>query len=427
MEKKAELVLDCYWLTKTRLKYLDSTSAYYNDYAIVIVPPGQDLSPFNKLLSPFTLIVWSLLLLCIIIGIVVIIVVRLHFKSFQNFLFGERVNYPILNIFIALLGGTQYRLPRTTFGRFLLMNFLLFSLNMRTLYQGSMFQIMQSNRKYSEMQSVDEIIASGFKFHILKTTSDLFSHHSSIKTRCDWFLRWLLTIFLKFKYFHRIVNITSQRREQMLTEIENPSFKGTVILGLYKILHRNFMNRDKFQLIICKERLMSISIVMYTQKNFYLTEALNEKISLFQAAGLIQYWHIYERKNFIDDSNPPKILTFHQLLGAFQILLCGCGISALVFIAEIIAKSKFNFLSMNLHKWMFLIFIEITINFNCSPKILKWQCDVITKAECCCWHLCCVAMLENDFNDVYASLNIHLVSMFSLKMNMHAHTRILLS
>lgn len=138
---------------------------------------------------------------------------------------------------------------------------------------------------------------------------------------------------------------------------------------------------------------MSISIVMYTQKNFYLTEALNEKISLFQAAGLIQYWHIYERKNFIDNSNPPKILTFHQLLGAFQILLCGCGISALVFIAEIIAKTKFNFLSLNLHKWMFLIFIEITINFNCSPKILKWQCDVITKAECnCCWHLCCVAM-----------------------------------
>lgn len=149
------------------------------------------------------------------------------------------------------------------------------------------------------------------------------------------------------------MNITSQRREQMLTEIEKPSFEGTVILGMYKILHRNFINRDKFQLIICKERLMSISIVMYTQKNFYLTEALNEKISLFQAAGLIQYWHIYERKSFIDDSNPPKILTFHQLLGAFQILLFGCGISLLVFITEIIAKSKFNFLSQHLHKWIY--------------------------------------------------------------------------
>lgn len=30
-------------------------------------------------------------------------------------------------------------------------------------------------------------------------------------------------------------------------------------------------------------------------------------------------------------------------------------------------------------------------------------------------------MLENDFNDVYASLNIHLVSMFSLKMHAHTH------
>lgn len=183
MDERADVAFDCYWLTKTRLLHLDSTSAYYNDYAIVIVPPGQDLSPFNKLLFPFTLIVWSLLLLCIVIGIVVIIVVQFHLKTLRNFVFGERVNYPILNILAALLGGTQNRLPRGTFGRFLLMNFLLFSLNIRTLYQGAMYQLMQSSRKYTELQSVDEIIANGFNFHVLKTTSDLFSHHSSIKLR----------------------------------------------------------------------------------------------------------------------------------------------------------------------------------------------------------------------------------------------------
>lgn len=183
MNDKADLAFDCYWLTKTRLKYFDSTSAYYNDYAIVIVPPGHEMSPFNKLRFPFSLTVWSLLLLNITIGIVVIILVTFHSKALRNFVFGERVTYPILHMFAALLGITQYQLPQGTFARFLLMNFLVFTLNMRTLYQGAMFHLMQSNLKYSEMQSVDEIIGKGFNFHVLKTTSELFTNHSVLKSR----------------------------------------------------------------------------------------------------------------------------------------------------------------------------------------------------------------------------------------------------
>lgn len=125
----------------------------------------------------------------------------------------------------------------------------------------------------------------------------------------------------------------------MFDDIEKSTFEGTLILGRYKVLHRNFINRDKFQLIICNERLMSISIVMYTQKNFYLMDALNDKISLFHSAGLINYWHPYEKQKLKIDTNPqPKSLTFHQLLGAFQILIIGNCISGIVVIIEIIAK-----------------------------------------------------------------------------------------
>lgn len=111
-----------------------------------------------------------------------------------------------------------------------------------------------------------------------------------------------------------------------------------------KIIYRNFKNPDKFQLIICKEYLVSVSIVFYTQKNFYLTSAINEKISLFNAVGLIQHWHNYDRRIIkSNDENPPKILNLHHLQGAFQILSCGLCISSLIFTAEIASKWKWKF------------------------------------------------------------------------------------
>lgn len=147
------------------------------------MPPGRELTPLDKLLFPFTLIVWILLLSCIVLAIVVIIAVECHSKSLQIFIFGLQVRNPILNILNALLGGAQHRLPRGTFARFLLMNFLLFTLNVRTLYQGSMYHLMQSNRKYSELQSIDEIVADELKIYVLTLTSEMFSHHSQIGSR----------------------------------------------------------------------------------------------------------------------------------------------------------------------------------------------------------------------------------------------------
>ena len=80
---------------------------------------------------------------------------------------------------------------------------------------------------------------------------------------------------------------------------------------------------------------MTIPIVIYTNKNFYLLQAINEKIESFIAAGLVEYWHSlsYNEELLTKQSNPPKVLTFHHLSGCFYIWIFGCSVSfsALVF------------------------------------------------------------------------------------------------
>lgn len=87
---------------------------------------------------------------------------------------------------------------------------------------------------------------------------------------------------------------------------------------------------------ICRENFMSIPIVIYTRKNFYLLKAMNQKIETLNAAGLIEYWYYL---SFLQDfSNrevdPPKILTFDHLSGCFEIWAGGCLVSFLSFISE---------------------------------------------------------------------------------------------
>lgn len=88
---------------------------------------------------------------------------------------------------------------------------------------------------------------------------------------------------------------------------------------------------------ICKDVIYSIFFVIYSKKDFYLMDAINEKIELLQAAGLIEFW---DKQNINtnspnEQSNYPKVLTITHFIGSFQILLIGFLISLVAFVMEL--------------------------------------------------------------------------------------------
>lgn len=94
---------------------------------------------------------------------------------------------------------------------------------------------------------------------------------------------------------------------------------------------------------ICRENFMTIPIVIYVKKGFYLLEAMNDKIESLIAAGLIEYWHSlsYTKALLADTGNTPQVLTFNHLSGSFYIWMCGCFVSFMALICEfIVGKFK---------------------------------------------------------------------------------------
>jgi hypothetical protein len=119
----ADLSINNWWMKIDRLKFFDCSMPYVSEKIVMLVPPGRELTTFEKLTYPFTTTSWIFILVCLISGILVIVIIKRQPMVIQNFVFGTGVRSPISNLFAAFIGQNQSRLPRRNFARFLLMLF----------------------------------------------------------------------------------------------------------------------------------------------------------------------------------------------------------------------------------------------------------------------------------------------------------------
>lgn len=78
-------------------------------------------------------------------------------------------------------------------------------------------------------------------------------------------------------------------------------------------------------------------VVIYTRKDFYLVEAVNEKIEFIISAGLVDFWQLQDVNDQllkVKDIKYPEPLTTNHLMASFHILLSGYITSLFVLALE---------------------------------------------------------------------------------------------
>jgi uncharacterized protein with PQ loop repeat len=122
------------------------------------VPPGHPYDAYDKLYLPFDLATWILTLLTFIIAFTTIFIVYcMHFEV-RNFIFGENVKYPSLNVLAHFFGLSQTILPTKSFARFMLMMFIMLCFMIRTLYSGMLCDFFQTDlRRIKPIESVADM------------------------------------------------------------------------------------------------------------------------------------------------------------------------------------------------------------------------------------------------------------------------------
>jgi hypothetical protein len=125
----------------------------------------------EKLLLPFDLETWIMIIITFAIGFLTILIIYRCNKTIQRFVFGTYVRDPSLYLTSIFFGIGVTRLPGRNFARFLFMVFTLYCLIIRTAYQGKMFDFLNIDVKRPTASSEEDLIQNQIPiFRVSKST-----------------------------------------------------------------------------------------------------------------------------------------------------------------------------------------------------------------------------------------------------------------
>ena len=161
------------------------TDPVYSESDIFVVPSGEPYTPWEKLYLPFDNMTWMWLGVVFTTAIFVILLIRTSESySAHEFVIGSNVTTPLLNIVAIFMGIGQGVLPRRNVSRILAICFILFSLIMRTAYQGKYFEFITSHLIKRPVATLEEAFEKNFTFYTDDTIDDqhsFFETHEILK------------------------------------------------------------------------------------------------------------------------------------------------------------------------------------------------------------------------------------------------------
>lgn len=308
VEEKGDIAVGNLFLRNERIELADFSIIYSVFELAFNVPLGRPYTSFEILSKPFQFYVWMSLVVVFVSAIFIISIV-----------FDTTTLRATLNLISVSLGNAQTRLPRESSARILLMAVLMFTLVMRSLYQGSVFRFMQLDLRHKQVETIDEMIEEGFTFYFFDLNSSLLMTNERIK-----------------KSMIKLYEL--EKQSPNMRALQDPTFKGAyaVLRGISQYKKLGF----KFK--VCKPNLSNMPAVLYFQKHSFLTHSMNKKLRQITNAGLIDFWHksvLNSTDKRRDGKNVTKVLRIEDLKGIFQILITGCFSATFLFLGELLVNA----------------------------------------------------------------------------------------
>jgi hypothetical protein len=126
------------------------------------VTPTESFSNYEKMLLPFDIVTWTLLLFTFVVAFAVVLLLKLFNRRVRNAIVGKNISTPGLNIIHIFFGIAQMRLPVASVPRFLLVVFIVFCLIFRTCYQGKLFEFMKSDMRKPLPSTFEDLIKKNY-------------------------------------------------------------------------------------------------------------------------------------------------------------------------------------------------------------------------------------------------------------------------
>jgi len=307
---------------------------FFNNELFFIIPPGELYCDWEVLLLPFDTATWCLIIATFGSAFGFIIVTKLFGSStVRNFTFGRNISSPALNVLIAFYGLSQGIVPRRNFARFLLMLFILWSLIIRTGYQGIMFEHLQTDKHKPGIQSINELLLKNF------TCFASFRHKMLIGENFRNLFQIKLT---EIGDSEKAYLYTLDTWEKNLDSYLNSSRSESILIAdTFKVIVHN-KNNVNATFIIMKERIMSFHGGIATFLVPFLTATIRSVVLQLTENGLIDHWlaEMYDFKHLrpVPEPKEPEVLTLEHLAIGFKLFGIAVAFCIAVFVIEVVKE-----------------------------------------------------------------------------------------
>lgn len=324
MDREANITIGSFGMSKILAQYLELTKPHIQSQLLFIVPPGRPFTPFEKLFKPFKFSLWIVLLVIFMFGYISINLLKYFDRKIINKVIGYHNSLSFFNMISIFLGCPLMELPRRNFTRTILMLWILLSLNVRSIYQGRLFDLIQVDGNRSTLNTITQVIRSKY---IIAASIGFWEFFED-----------------DLKLFEPLYPYNSTIRHNYLLEnVRN--YDANFVIAALKIdtAYVNSINTSHGILSTTKDTLREVPICTYLPKGSFFAQPFSMEISHILSSGFIEHWkNKYLKKSFEYqkryEKKNPKQLTYLHISGCFKLCLALFLLSTIVFALEVITK-----------------------------------------------------------------------------------------
>lgn len=165
---EADLFIGNVALDKSRIESLDFSLPIFFEFLKFVVPPGKYFTQVENFGRVFDSMTWALIFIVFLLVGGTVLIINFCSKKVKIYAFGVRYGNAFMDYLATIFGSALSTSPNMNLPRLILVKFVIFCFIIRTIYQGSLYNFLQSGTKANAVQSIEEMISKGFTFFMLR-------------------------------------------------------------------------------------------------------------------------------------------------------------------------------------------------------------------------------------------------------------------
>lgn len=319
-----DLSIGSYHQNSRRSSVATSTVNYYQStISLAALRDVYRLRSAKTLLHPFKLDTWLVLIAMCTLSIATINLLKyLHIVGYQH----RISNKAAMDVLLMALGMSAIYTPRKNGIRILNISWILFSLIIRSIYQGFLFHMIRSHIERSPLDTLDAMLNKDYSTVMSQRVSQSLADYSELQ-------RTNVTV---------LDSVSESLTLEYLEHLPLKRAKYTVAISPVDFLKYYIQIYRKRRIFtILPEDVMVFKICIYLAKHSYLVDQLDEVLVWIQGSGLIERWkHLqldvdYFRRSLVEED---ELLNLPELQVAFAIVILGLALATLVFMGELLHR-----------------------------------------------------------------------------------------